>query len=91
MKFLISTLLHTINQTMLNFRYKKLAQDLLNLTDNQLKGLGLNRYVIIQTLTTKNWTELKVNKINGVSAAANNVIHVVAEPAANDDKILSVA
>ena len=91
MKLLIKTLIQKISQFIITSRSKKLAKELLNLTDKQLETLGLNRYIIAHKLAKKDWTMLNVNKINVVSATAHSAVNVSVERSANDDEILSAA
>jgi hypothetical protein len=91
MNLSINTLKQKINQFIINTRSKKLATNLLNLTDNQLKGLGLNRYVIIHKIAAKDWTVLNFNKINVVATPTPAATNINAEQPANDEAILSAA
>ena len=91
MKLLIKTLIQKFSQFIITSRSKKLAKELLNLTDKQLTTLGLNRYVIAQKLAKQNRTMLNVNKINVVITTAHQAVNVSVERSANDDKILSAA
>ena len=91
MNLSINTLKQKINQLIINTRSKKLATNLLNLTDNQLKVLGLNRYVIIHKIAAKDWTVLNFNKINVVVTPTPAATNINAEQPANDEAILSAA
>ena len=91
MKFSINSLTQKISQFIITSRSKKLAKELLNLTDKQLKALGMNRYVIAQKLAKQDWTMLNLNKINVVRATAHQTANVGVEKSANDDQILSAA
>ena len=91
MNLSINTLKQKINQFIINTRSKKLATNLLNLTDNQLKGLGLNRYVIIHKIAVKDWTVLNFNKINVVATPAQAAMNINVEQLSNDEAILSAA
>jgi hypothetical protein len=91
MNLSINNLIQKINQIIINSRSKKLATNLLNLTDNQLKGLGLNRYVILHKIAAKDWTVLNFKKINVVVTPTQAAINISAEQPANDEAILSAA
>lgn len=91
MKFSTNTLIQKISQFIITSRSKKLAKELLNLTDKQLEALGMNRYVIAQKLVKQDRTMLNVNKINVVRATAHQSANVSVEKSANDDQILSAA
>lgn len=91
MKFPINSLTQKLSQFIITLRSKKLAKELLNLTDKQLKDLGLNRYVVAQQLAKRDLTMLNFNKINVVTATTHQVVNVSVEQSANDDAILSAA
>lgn len=91
MKFSINSLTQKLSQFIITLRSKKLAKELLNLTDKQLKDLGLNRYVVAQQLAKRDLTMPNFNKINVVTATAHQVVNVSVEQSANDDAILSAA
>jgi hypothetical protein len=91
MNLSINNLIQKINQIIIDIRSKKLATNLLNLTDNQLKGLGLNRYVIIHKIAAKDWSVLNFDKTSVVVTPAQAAINLIAEQSANDEAILSAA
>jgi hypothetical protein len=91
MNLSINNLIQKINQTIINVRSKKLATNLLNLTDNQLKGLGLNRYVIIHKIAAKDWTVLNFDKTSTANPATQAAININATPSANDEAIQAAA
>jgi hypothetical protein len=91
MNLSINNLIQKINQTIINMRSKKLAINLLNLTDNQLKGLGLNRYVIIHKIAAKDWTLLNFDKTSAANTATQAAINIGTTQSANDEAIQAAA
>jgi len=93
MNLQIKPLIQIVIQFTNNLRSKKAAKELLNLTDKQLKGLGLTRDIVAQQINLQDWSVLNVDKVNTIDA---NFINTKEDTStfnlpANDDAILSVA
>ncbi len=93
MKLAVNLIINIVTLYISNLQSKKSAEELLNLTDKQLKGLGLTRDIVAQKITLKDWSVLNFDEVNTIDANFVNAQEstLISDLPANDDKAQSVA
>lgn len=93
MKLAVNLIIDIVTQYISNLQSKKAAEALLNLTDKQLKGLGLTRDIIAQKTSLQNWSVLNFNEVNIIDANFINAKEdsLTSDLPANDEEAQSVA
>ncbi len=93
MKLQIKLFVQMITQFADNLRSKKAAKELLNLTDKQLKGLGLTRDIVAQKINLQDWSVLNFDEVNTIDANFINAKEgtLISDLPANDEDALFVA